>query len=485
MMLTITAAALSSLVIVTQDQSALRGAPREAGAQQATLWQGDVLEVRGTRLDYLQVYDHRRERAGYVRATQVRAVATTPEQAPELLSVVRFVREMPGAEALGIAYAAAYLKAVPAQQLTAEPFDAIGVMADRLARRASARQSKAGEAQLAAHLEVVAGYGVKLRSFERSLDPTGAIQVCYDGEAFRRVLAMKNGVDAEQQARAALGVSRPDCNDPQLRPSELEAEQRWQLEQLDRLGDTVAIALSEQTKNRLRMRRAGLHAALAFARARRGEATQGTAEAALQQLAAINKMELGDDDLGDYNDAAMRVAASRWAAEPVPAPNPAARLAVRIEAGEPGQQCAVLVSAGSAAGSAKALARRCSYGAIWAASAKVNTAGTALALAVQPLPSWRELWVFKKTADGWTVEVLPPGGNEPLLGYVEFAGWVPDGERLLVARELRSEGRWKRTFEVVMLETLNTEKLASTPQLLAAFQRWQAPDWKRQTVALR
>src|SRR5439155_27114852 len=129
--------------IVTQDQAALRAAPRDAAAQQAVLWQGDALEVRGERLGYLQVYDHRRERAGYVLAAQLRRVSPAPEDAPALLAVLRFVRDTPGAEALGIAYAAAYLKAAPAGTITAEPFDALASMAERLAGRASVRQADA------------------------------------------------------------------------------------------------------------------------------------------------------------------------------------------------------------------------------------------------------------------------------------------------------------------------------------------------------
>ena len=69
-------------------------------------------------------------------------------------------------------------------------------MADRLAQRASTRRraphrraadapSRADTA-LAAHLEVASRYGVAFKSFERD----GAMRICYDGEAFRRVLAM-------------------------------------------------------------------------------------------------------------------------------------------------------------------------------------------------------------------------------------------------------------------------------------------------------
>ena len=109
--------ALLTLAIVTQDQASLRAAPRDSAAQQAALWQGDALEIRGRRMDYLQVYDHRRERAGFIHISQVRSVSLQPEDAPQLLSVVRFLRESPGAEALGIAYTAAYLKAAPAEAI--------------------------------------------------------------------------------------------------------------------------------------------------------------------------------------------------------------------------------------------------------------------------------------------------------------------------------------------------------------------------------
>ena len=93
--------------IVTQDRAVLRATPRDSGQEQAVLWQGETVEIRGERLDYLQIYDHRRERAGFVRASQVRRVELNPEAAPELLSVVRFLRDTAGNEALGIAFAAA------------------------------------------------------------------------------------------------------------------------------------------------------------------------------------------------------------------------------------------------------------------------------------------------------------------------------------------------------------------------------------------
>ena len=215
-------------VIVVIDQSALRAAPRESAQQQVVLWQGDSLEVRGRKMDYLQVYDHRRERAGYVRASQVRPLSLQPQDATDLLAVVRFLRDTPGAEALGIGYTAAYLRAAPGQDIGSEAFDALGTMAERLARRASSNRSKANDAVIAAHLEVVAGYGVAVRSLERD----GRVQVCYDGDAFRRVLALP--ASAEQKARAALALTRQDCIDPELTPFDRAALDAWRKRWRDR-----------------------------------------------------------------------------------------------------------------------------------------------------------------------------------------------------------------------------------------------------------
>jgi hypothetical protein len=487
-------AAAPSLAIVVRDQTALRAAPHDSAQQQALLWQGEVVEVRGERIDHLQVWDYRRERGGFVDASRVRRTTLAAGEAPELLAVLRFIRETPGAEALGIGFAAAYLKAATPAMLQgaggAEAFDAIGTMADRLAQRASAGSSTApatgaaarvpgrAETALAAHLEVAARYGVAFKSFERE----GAMRICYDGEAFRRVLAMA-AADAAQRARAALGLTRPECLDPALPVSERQRIDAWRADVLDRVDTTQ---LPRTWQSRVAMRRASVWSGLAFQRTRRGEAAlaEAAAKRALAELADVDRRELADDDIAGWHDAAIRVGASRWAAAPMVAKT-TRTVRVVTAPGEPGQTCVALVD-GSKPETSAPLARRCTYGVVWAESAVLNREGNALALAVQPMEAWRELWVFTRQSKGsWSVQMLPPSTATPELGYAEFAGWVPGGKQVLVAREARGAKGLKRNFEVVRLDTLGTDRQAGDPSLLGPFMRWQDPGWKRETVSLR
>ncbi len=482
--------------LVVQDGTPLRGAARSAGTPLALLGQGELLELRGARLDYLQVWDPQRERGGFVRAGFVRPLTLQPDEAPELLALVRFLRDRPGSEALGLGFAAAYLKAAPAGTITAEAFDAMGTMAERLAWRANtaaaAQAARPGEPGVAAQLEVAAGLGVRFDSIERE----GGVTLCYDGDAFRHVLALSP--TPEQAARAVLALTRHDCIAPLMPPL-----LRWQLDQsraalLTRLAGAD---LPAYLRNRLRLREAGVWSALAFEDGRRllvegGAPTAGlpavaaadvqqAGERALAALAGVDKGELADDDQSAYTDAAMRVGASRWAAEPA-IEAAGAGLRVATQAGAPGETCVLLLDAKHAA--ANPLARRCTFATVWTASARANANGTALGLAVQPLATWRELWVFRATPAGWTVQVLPPSTEASGVGYVEFAGWVPGTGELLAAREVRDPAhgnRPARTYELLDGLTLATERSADAPGSLKAFARWQDPAWKRVTVSLR
>ncbi len=305
----------------------------------------------------------------------------------------------------------------------------------------------------------------------------------------------------EQSARAALALTRPDCIADTLPPL-----QRWQAdrERAELLARVPVADLPPYVRNRIRLRQAGVWSTLAFEDSRRLAVEGGTAPAglpglpdvgasdvlaagneALEALAGVDKGQLADDDQSAWTEAAMRVGASRWAAEPVfvPAAN---GLHVLAQPGQPGETCVLLLDAKH--GADHPLARRCTFGTVWTASVRVNPASTALALAVQPLATWRELWMFRATPAGWTLQVLPPSTEASGVGYVEFAGWVPGTGQVLAAREVRDPqhaNRFARTYELLDGQTLATQKAADAPASLKAFWKFQDPAWKRVTVSLR
>jgi hypothetical protein len=460
----------ATLAIVVQEHAALRAAPRSSAAELTRLWQGDVLEVRGEHAGYMKVYDYRRERGGYLRLDAARPVELSAAAAPDILAVLRFLRDSPGSEALGISYGAAYLKAVSPQAITAEPFDAIARMAERLADQASGSADRL--ADFAPHLEVVEQFGVHMRNFERN----GQMRVCYDGELFHRVLTF-SGAQPEERAHAILGLTRPDCIDPDLGPvprASIDAQRSQLLEQV-KDGELKAM-----TRSRLHARRAGVWAARAYDQDRRGEPPAAAAERALAELLAVHPEELGDDWRQEYADAALRVSAIRWAgALPATQPGP---LTLSAAPGDPGQTCVALQDAHRPR--AAVIIRRCTYGIVRMASAQTIPQGPALVLAVQPLESWRELWVFHQKAGSWTIDVLSPGLDDPEEGYVDFAGYAPGTRRLLIAREVKNRGRIRRSFEELRLDDLALVRQASSPELLRDFGRWQDIAWRRDTLAL-
>jgi hypothetical protein len=459
----------AALAIVVQDHTPLRSAAQSGATELTSLAQGDVLEVRGEQAGYLQVYNYRRERGGYLRSEAVRPLGLTANDAPELLAVLRFLRETRGSEALGISYGAAYLKAVPSQALTAEPLEAIARMAERLADAAST-SGNAG-ADVGVHLDVVGQFGIQMRSFERN----GRMQICYDGELFRQVLTLPKA-SAEERALAALSLTRPDCIAPTLGPAPRAALDQERGAMLDGIAERDLTTL---TLSRLRARRAAVWSAIAFEQARHGASAAIAGQRALTALLGVRVNDLGEDRRSEYVDTVVRVGASRWAAA-LSAP-PANPLTLSATPNDPGQTCVTLKNPQAGAGP---LAQRCTYGIAWIASAQVIAQGQAVVLAVQPLESWRELWIFHKRAGTWMVDVLPPGYNDPEEGYIEYAGYVPATRRLLIARELKDRGHFVRSFEEVRLDDLVTVKQASRPGLLRDFGRWQDAAWRRDTLSL-
>jgi hypothetical protein len=457
--------------LVSQD-SPLRGAPRDTASLQAQLGRGEALEIRAERGDHWQVWDYRRERGGWLRKSQVLLMPRGDGATADLLAQLRLARQQFGTEGLGLGLAAAYVQAATPAELAgpggAEALDAMGTFAERIADRASQPAAKLGEGQLAAQMDVAARYGLKFDQFDAE---EGRVQVCYDGEAFRRVLAI--AATPEQRVRAALAVTRPDCLNPHATVREQESRDAWRQQVLAQVD---AATLPPHWKNRLLMRRACVAASLTFAQARRGVAAE--AAPALSDFAGIAPTELTEDDQAAYADAAMRVNAARWLGTSV-ASRDFGSVTLTLQPGADGERCVELKEG------PKLAARRCSFGQVALASASLNREGRALALAVQPLDGWRELWVFQKEAGNnggktgaWHIDVMPPAPAQPGLGVAEFAGWVPGGTQMLLAREFRAEGKYRRSFEVVALASLATERQSPEPALLGAYQRWSDASWR-------
>jgi hypothetical protein len=487
-------AAVLLVAIVAEDPAVLRNAPRDDAPAQASLWRGDWLEVRGETAGFLKVYDHRHERPGYVRPGIVRVHRLDEASAPELASIVRFLRDAGGSESLGIGYAALFLRAAPAGADATEVFAAIGTMADRLARRASGRRTTLRDAALAGHLEVAASYGVRFESVDGDLDE-GAARLCYDGEAWARVLATP-GAPPVEKARAALFLAGTRCQPALLPPAK---QRELNDRRLAALGAVDPGALTPWLGGRVRLARAEALAFRAFDEARGGGAEGAAAKdeaAAVRELALTDRGVLAPEDLARYDESAVRVAATRFASEPPPHDGRKRAVAVTMAARAPGETCVRVVDASGAPandnGKPRALAERCTYGVVWSSALRWAPSGAVATLAVQPLPAWTELWVVRRDAaapGGWSIDTLPPATTAPQLGqevgYVETAGFSPDGTRLLVVREARVAGRATRRFQVLDASTLAVQIQCGDVTKLSAFKRWQAAWWKVGTLALR
>ncbi|HEY4392691.1 MAG TPA: hypothetical protein VGP64_01455 [Polyangia bacterium] len=479
-----TPAAILLVALVAEDPAVLRNAPRDNAPAQATLWRGDWLEVRGEAAGFLKVYDHRHERPGYIRPSQVREYRVDESAASELAAVVRFLRDAAGYESLGIGYAALALRAAPAGADTSELLASIGSMADRLARRASARRADSKDAALAAHVGVAESYGVKFTVVDPT-EPGGRGRVCYDGEAWAAVLAVPAAQPAER-ARAALSLSVDPCRDPLQPVAEARLWNDRRLRALESIDFAAAGALPAALGGRVRLRHAEALAWRAFDEARQahGDAAARAEAAAVRELALCDRGVLAPEDLDLYDETAVRVAASRWATETPPRANPARKTAVVFAPGQPGETCVRVT--GGAGDKTHLLGERCTFGVVWSSALRWAPSGDVATLAVQPLAAWTELWVLRRAANGtWGFETLTPSASEPDVGYVEAAGFSPDGNHVLVVREARAAGHLSRRFQVVDAASLAVEKWASNADKLVAFKRWSAPSWRSGTLALR
>jgi hypothetical protein len=108
---------------------------------------------------------------------------------------------------------------------------------------------------------VAAAYGVNMVSFERDGQVRSATTA-------RRIRVLALPATEPQKAAAAVALTRHDCVAPELTPVQRFERDNWRAEVLDRV-DTGK--LSGVLKNRLRLRKAGVWASLAYQRTRRPE----------------------------------------------------------------------------------------------------------------------------------------------------------------------------------------------------------------------
>jgi len=456
--------------VVVGDHVALRAAPERTAAQQAVLWKGDWLEVRGHRKGWLEVYDHRHDRPGWVAERTTRQVEVVPASAPALRAVVDFVRDTPGSESLGIAYAALYLKVAAKPAIDAGIMVELGTLADRLARRATVvtDPGAAADSTAAEQLEVARSWGMAFASVERD----DGIAVCYDGQAFRAALAL--APSPSDAATAALALTDPACTPAHLGATERAALAEARLATLDRAPTQSAPPV---LANALRIRRARVAAELAWSAARKGDLAGSASRAsdAVAAYVALDRAELADDDAAAADAAAIEVEAARFAGEVARAPG---SLALKLDPGQPGETCMTVVPKRGPASKPA-----CTFGQVWSASFAAGPDGTTAAVAVEPLPGWLELWLFRKGDDGgWMVDTLAPSTDAPTLGYVELAGWSPDGRHALLARAVRDATGVHHAFESVELATLAVAKQASTLSGIGAAKQWASRDWRRATL---
>lgn len=441
-------AAPSALVV--PEQLPLRAAPRDAAPVLTALIRGEALEIRGQQGqfgDWLQVWDHGRERGGFVRSGALLAIERDPAA---LLVQLRLARRQVGAEGLGLGLAAALIEQADVDWLRgpqgAELLEHLIALQERLAARANS-----GSASAALQAQVAARYGHPLRQLARA---DGSQWLCPATEPAQLLRGLP-GASAAQQARAALQLTSGECAVGSL------------VERLTLLQDIELPALTPPLRKALLMRRAGLQASLAYAARADEAAARRHAQASLADWLRLNPAELDEDDQVMLREAAIRVAPMRWLVQEAGSLRRGKLEVVRVAGGSAGQQCLRINEQ-----------THCSHGLLLWNSLRAGPDGQSLLLAVQPLDGWTELW--RLGADG-SLQVLPPAAATPGLSAIGIAEWAgSDRGQLLVAREAWVDGKALRRFEILPGTQLHAQPLrwAGEAMLLAAFQRGAAAEWK-------
>ena len=487
------------VALVVQDQTPLRAAAHDDAPRQTTLSPGDWLEVRGERQGYLAGL-RPPARAPGLRAARRRCAATrsTRRRRRSSRAIVDFLRDAPGQESLGIGYAALYLRAAPAQRGRRRAcFDALGDDG-RAARRGARRRACAKAGRRDAGGADRGGRELR-RARSRSFEQRGA----HARLLRRRGVPARAGArrrPAAARARAALGLTDPRVRRPARGPTaaldagEVAGERARRRSTSARAAARRRPADVQRAPPAAAIGDAGGARVLRGARraTRRSPGRRARRRSASSQL--VDRSELADEDRLAYDEAALRVgdrAVGRRAGV-AGARSVRARRRARRGRARPDVRAPAPSRRSAAGGALRALHLRVRVAVVGARRAARRRGRDGRAAAASGGASCS---CFVRREHGWTADSMTPAAIDPELGYVELAGFSPDGTRLLVVREARASGPlgsphtlapWiEKRFQVLAVDGLRVEKQSSSLAGFPTFKRWQSPEWARATLANR
>ena len=469
--------------------------PGDGAPAQAILYRGDWLEVRGEVPGFLKVWDHRRERGGYVRPTSVRVHRLSEACGGGAGAVVRFLRDAAGFESLGIGYAALYMKVAPAA--AAGPARVGG---------GAGRPGGDGRAARAARLGTAPGGrdrarrragrpGRRGRELRRRLSPLRARRA--HGGLLRRRRLRARAAAAGRPASCAPAPRWPSPAAAASIPAPRSAQRRaWNDARLDilaaldpalasgagcRASPPTACACAPPKpwprRPTTRPPRAG-RPPRARSRAPNPCASWPSSTAARLAPEDLPRLRGGRPARGGHPLAGR---AARASARRRPSPSRSPRAAPARPA------CACVRPDRPAPRPSSPCDRALHLGVVLPASLRLAPSAA----------RWRR-WPSRRCRPGPSSgssaptrrprlarDVVPPGPGEPGqdIGYVELAGFSPDGRRLLVARELRTAARLTRRFELLGARQPPSSTGPAPRPLPPA--RWASPTWRQSTLALR
>ena len=271
---------------------------------------------------------------------------------------------------------------------TSEILAAIGTMADRLARRASAARADAPQRDAdRAHRG-----GGELRREVQVGRRRG------DGQRGRRAARGRASATTARPGRAcwprraAAPIERARAALLRRRAAPARIGRRWRWRRRKRAPGTIAASRRCSRSNirsrrrcrrrcsgRVRLRRAEAFAWRAFDEARRGNLDAGRARRSGRPSTSWRSPIAGvlaPEDLDLYEEVAIRVAASRWATEPEQKPAGKRAVDVAFAPRGEGETCVRVVQTAAETARRGPLGERCTYGLVWKSALRWAPSGS-------------------------------------------------------------------------------------------------------------